>query len=243
MKLVIKSTDGNPVTSSLIVAENTDNDHASVIRLTREYQQQLEELGTLRFEIRKSGGRPTEYAMYNEEQATFLLTLMRNSEKVVQFKLALVKAFFEMRDLQKTRPVAAPDLPAKLFPSFFRVARLIGCDKNAAAISANQAVVKLTGTSVLSLLGSEHLEAENQQSLFFTPTELGERMGISGRKFNLLLAEAGLQAKKGEHWVPMAAAEGFCRIMDTGKRHGDGTMIQQVKWAETVTELFDKTPS
>ena len=62
-------------------------------------------------------------------------------------------------------------------------------------------------------------------------TELGERLVISGRKFNMLLAEAGLQAKKGEHWVPLPAAEGFCRIMDTGKRHGDGTMIQQIKWA------------
>jgi hypothetical protein len=131
--------------------------------------------------------------------------------------------------------------PTKEFKALFSVARLIGLDKNAAAISANQAAAKLTGTNVLALLGQQHLEAENQASLYFTPTELGERIGVSGRKFNMLLAEVGLQAKKGEHWAPLAAAEGFCRILDTGKRHGDGTMVQQVKWAENVLSLIEKS--
>lgn len=129
----------------------------------------------------------------------------------------------------------------KLVPLAVRAARALGLDKNAAAISANQAVAKLTGTNVMQLLGQTHLEAENQSSLFFTPTELGEQIGLSARKFNMLLAEAGLQAKKGEHWTPLQTAEGFCRIMDTGKRHGDGTMIQQVKWAENVLQLVKKS--
>lgn len=128
----------------------------------------------------------------------------------------------------------------KLVPLAVRAARALGMDKNAAALSANQAVAKLTGTNVMSLLGASHLEAENQKAMFFTPTELGERISVSGRKFNMLLAEAGLQAKKGEHWVPLAAAEGFVRILDTGKKHGDGTMIQQVKWAENVLALIQQ---
>lgn len=125
-------------------------------------------------------------------------------------------------------PVATPSAiaPTKEFRALFGIARLIGLDKNAAALSANQAVTKMTGTNVMQLLGHTHLDADNQESMFFTPTELGERIGVSGRKFNMLLAEAGLQAKKGEHWVPLQAAEGFCRILDTGKRHGDGSMIQ-----------------
>lgn len=124
----------------------------------------------------------------------------------------------------------------KLVPMVVRAARALGLDRNAAAISANQVVAKMTGTNVLQLLGHTHLDSETQ-TLFFTPTELGERMGISGRKFNMLLAEAGLQAKKGEHWCPMATAEGFVRVLDTGKRHGDGTMIQQVKWSDAVLKL------
>lgn len=127
----------------------------------------------------------------------------------------------------------------KLVPLAVRAARALGLDKNAAAISANQAVAKLTGTNVMQLLGHTHMEAE-QQVMFFTPTELGERIGVSGRKFNMLLAEAGLQAKKGEVWVPLTAAEGFCRVMDTGKRHGDGTMVQQLKWAENVLAILQQ---
>ena len=94
----------------------------------------------------------------------------------------------------------------RLVPVVVRAARALGLDKNAASISANQVVTKLTGTNVLRLLGHTHLEADNQTAMYFTPTELGERLGISGRKFNMLMAEAGLQAKKGEHWVPLAAA-------------------------------------
>lgn len=128
----------------------------------------------------------------------------------------------------------------KLVPLAVRAARALGLDKNAAALSANQAVAKITGTNVLTLMGRTHLEAENQDSLYFTPTELGQRINVSGRKFNMLLAEAGLQAKKGEHWMALPAAEGFYRIMDTGKRHGDGTMVQQIKWAENVLALVEK---
>lgn len=38
--------------------------------------------------------------------------------------------------------------PPRLFPDYFKVARLIGCDRNAAAISANQAVLQKTGARV-----------------------------------------------------------------------------------------------
>lgn len=127
----------------------------------------------------------------------------------------------------------------KLIPTVVRAARALGLDRNAAAISANQVVTKLTGTNVMQLLGHTHVESE-QQVMFFTPTELGERIGVSGRKFNMLLAEADLQAKKGKIWVPLTAAEGFCRILDTGKRHGDGTMVQQLKWAENVLTLIQQ---
>ncbi len=137
-------------------------------------------------------------------------------------------------------PAAASAVqPSLEFKALYEVATLIGLDQNVAAISANQAVVKLTGTNVLNLLGHEHLIAADQSSLFYTPTELGQRIGVSGRKFNLLLAEAGLQAKHGDKWAPMTAAEGLYRVLDTGKKHGDGTMVQQVKWADRLLSLVD----
>lgn len=132
------------------------------------------------------------------------------------------------------------------FRALYGIARLIGCDKNAAAISANQAVHKLTGQNVLALLGQVHMESERQE-LFFTPSELGARPGVTGktgtaagREFNLLLQAAGLHERIGNVWVPSPAAEGYCRILDTGKKHMNGTPVQQIKWSERVLDLFRK---
>lgn len=123
------------------------------------------------------------------------------------------------------------DRPAKVFPEYFRIAKLIGLDKNAAAISANQATFKKTGENVLALMGIEHLETEQP---WFTPTELGQRIDVTGRRFNMLLLEGGLQTKEGDHWLPTDSAKGMYRFFDTGKRHGDGTAVQQLKWSGDV---------
>lgn len=37
-------------------------------------------------------------------------------------------------------------------------------------------------------------------------------------------------------WVPTEKANGFYRLLDTGKRHTDGTMIQQMKCFASVLE-------
>lgn len=125
----------------------------------------------------------------------------------------------------------------RLTPAAVRAARALGLDKNAAAISADQAVRKITGASPMGLLGVTHLVAENQV-LYFTPTELGQRMGVSGQRMNILLAGAGLQERKGRDWVPTSAADGLYRVLDTGKVSG-GAMVQQVKWCARVLDVID----
>lgn len=114
--LVTVSPSGVPLTTSLVIAEGTDNQHKNVLDLVRTYQSDLEELGGVAFETHvvereQLGGRPSRVALLNQEQATFLLTLMRNSDVVVRFKLALVKAFFEM-----AKRLSDPLLPFRTMP-------------------------------------------------------------------------------------------------------------------------------
>lgn len=136
------------------------------------------------------------------------------------------------------RPVETATEALKLTPLAVKAARAFGLDKNAAAISANQFVQKLTGVNLLENFGHTHLEAENQDALYLSPTELGKRMGISAQKVNLLLAGAGFQMKRGDVWEVLEAGKDFARIFDTGKRHGSGVPIQQIKWSATVLPLL-----
>lgn len=93
---LVSIQEGEARTTSLVMAEGTDNEHASVILLVRKYQADLEEFGLLDFKSESSAGRPTEYATLNQEQATLLMTYMRNTEIIRTFKKALVKAFFDL---------------------------------------------------------------------------------------------------------------------------------------------------
>lgn len=136
-------------------------------------------------------------------------------------------------------PLKATAEAAKAFAPLVRVARLLGCDKNAAAISANQAIYAITSINLMQQLGHTHLEAERQDGHWYTPTELGKGIDTSARGVNLLLAEAGLQMKRGEKWEATDAGRDFCRIFDTGKKHGSGVSVTQMKWSPTVLPLLN----
>jgi phage regulator Rha-like protein/phage antirepressor YoqD-like protein len=110
--LVFTGDDGEARTTSMALAEGTERDHATVIRLVRDNLADLEDFGLLDFKSESTGGRPTEVAHLNEQQATLLLTYMRNNPAVRLFKKALVKAFYEMRAaLQQRDPMAALNDP------------------------------------------------------------------------------------------------------------------------------------
>ncbi|MEJ5030017.1 BRO-N domain-containing protein [Comamonas sp. MYb69] len=135
-------------------------------------------------------------------------------------------------------PLKATAEAAKAFAPLVRVARLLGCDKNAAAISANQAIYSMTNINLLQQLGQGQLEAEHQDSQWYTPTELGKLVGTSARGVNLLLAESGLQMKMGEKWEATDAGRDFCRLFDTSKKHNSGVPITQMKWSRNVLPML-----
>lgn len=88
-------------TDSLVIAEQTGNQHSSVTRLIRKNRETFENMGTIKFMDFKSknpkGGRPAKVYMLNEMQATFLITLLDNTPKVIAFKAELVSQFYKMR--------------------------------------------------------------------------------------------------------------------------------------------------
>lgn len=97
-----------PTTTSLIVAEGTCNEHASVLRLIRDNLSDFEEFGRVGFEIRPfvtaGGPQRRQIAVLNEQQATLLLTYLRNTPTIRDFKKRLVRAFYELKQQRDAMP-------------------------------------------------------------------------------------------------------------------------------------------
>lgn len=98
---LVFARNGQPFTTSIVLAENTENTHQSVLRLLRKYQKDFDFFGRVGFEIQpfetEGGTQRREIAILNEQQATLLVTYCKNTEVVRKFKVALVKAFYDMR--------------------------------------------------------------------------------------------------------------------------------------------------
>lgn len=103
MEELVVIKDNDIFTDSLIIAKGTKNEHDSVRKIIKKYENSIKELGRLRFKIdtlqTKGGKQEITYYLLNEQQATFLMTLLRNNELTVKFKLELVKQFYKMRQL------------------------------------------------------------------------------------------------------------------------------------------------
>lgn len=151
------------------------------------------------------------------------------------------KVYDRMTALEQQAAAPASQLTAtveaaKAFPHLHQVAILLGCDTNAAAISANQGTLAVTGVNLLALMGLQSLPSP-EQTIYLTPTELGKRCNppLSAVKVNQRLAAAGLQKNPSGHWEPTEQGRAYSRTFDTGKRHNSGVPVQQVKWkAETL---------
>ena len=117
MNIVYMDGKKEPYTTSEIIAECAEVKHHTVTRLVREHKADFEALGILGFEIHKldTRGQPKKSYILNEQQATLLITYLKNTEPVREFKKNLVKAFFEMREeLGKIKLERALERPKRL---------------------------------------------------------------------------------------------------------------------------------
>ena len=102
------------VVDSRLIALELGVEHQSLMKTINDHQFHVEQgFGILRFETAKleGRGRPNRFAYLTEDQATFVMTLSRNSEKVVQCKLKLVKAFSAAKQALQALPATQPAAP------------------------------------------------------------------------------------------------------------------------------------
>lgn len=97
---------------SRLLAPELNHRHRTIFESITKYQSNFEEHGLLTFKteavssINSRGVKYQKYALLNEDQCYFLLTLMRNNDFVVNKKSKLVKAFRQAKDQVALRDIA-----------------------------------------------------------------------------------------------------------------------------------------
>lgn len=101
--VVLTQHKGEARVDSRILAKQLRNQHKAVMVLIERYAAKFLKFGLLPFEmeaVKKEGARGAKhekYALLNEDQSYFLLSLSRNTDHVVDLKANLVHAFSEAR--------------------------------------------------------------------------------------------------------------------------------------------------
>lgn len=95
--IVSTYSDGALVVDSRLIAQQLNIEHEAFIKTIKKYQAQTEQaFGGLRFQIgvpSSPTGNPPQFVYLTEDQATFLMTLSRNTPEVVRCKVMLVSQF------------------------------------------------------------------------------------------------------------------------------------------------------
>lgn len=143
-----------------------------------------------------------------------------------------------IRGIERDLPLAT--LPtAKLseiepeFAAACRLAERFGLKGNQVLLSAARAVRLISGIDPTELLGMDGLVVDSGIR-HYTPSQLGRLLGTSGRTFNQLLVDRGLQERLMGQWVATELGRPHSILVDTAKQHNNGQPIQQLRWFETV---------
>lgn len=103
--LALHSVKGEPRIDSRVLAQHLGNQHKNVRELVEQHRHRFERISQLRFQTevgkrKQGGGNPERYALLTEDQAYYLLSLSKNTDRVADLKLRLVLAFREARQAQ-----------------------------------------------------------------------------------------------------------------------------------------------
>jgi len=100
MKNLIIKDHGEAFVSLNNIVEFSGVDKKSTQSLIRTYQSKIEALNKFKFEV--ISNRPEidwHKAKFNEDASAFLLSLMKNTKNIVEFKFNLIKQFSKMREI------------------------------------------------------------------------------------------------------------------------------------------------
>ncbi len=223
--LTVSENDGVLVIDSRLIAIELGIKHKSFMETIRKHEKQTEQaFGILRFETAEiiGKGQPEKFVYLTEEQSIFMMTLSRNTERVVECKIQLVKAFSEAKKLlekakstQTNQKSNNPPLPSarerletiRLGMDLF--SELGGWDERTAVLLKDQVRNILLGDRLQPSLTQnsqtepprlEYPVSDRAIDLGYRPTH-GQLLQISKRVKKLYLERHGTEPIKREQFV------------------------------------------
>lgn len=102
LSIILSMVKGETRVNTRVLDEQLSNKHKNSVTLIERYLDKFKEFGVVPFQTEKpssgiAGGRPERFALLNEDQTFFLLSLSRNTTRVVELKANLIMAFREAR--------------------------------------------------------------------------------------------------------------------------------------------------
>ena len=129
------------------------------------------------------------------------------------------------------------------YENYHKLANLLGLEGNQAKLAALARIKKVYRVDLLTDM-SISLESEHQ-TVYISPTELGKRIGVSGRKINIWLTNLGYQTNyrdlKGTlkySLTEKAKKDGLGKMFEDTKAHTEGT-VQRIKWSEEMVDILN----
>jgi phage regulator Rha-like protein len=192
LKLVERN--GQQLVDSKLIAEELGIQHESLMKVIDSYKDAIEaSFGSIRFEIglktgSKSGGKQPKVALLSEDQAIFVATLSKNSEKVILFKTRLVRAYATARKAVKS--LTNMDHKDVRDLMLYNIRLLDEMEKtNKELSSANSCISVLTP---LAAFASDLIDIEKSSVLV---RELGPTFNMGRNTFYEILREIGVFKK------------------------------------------------
>ena len=129
-----------------------------------------------------------------------------------------------------------PALPSGVIEGARVIFEVAGIKDNQLSLALDGVYASYTGRSALKA-GEVELVAPTQNQTL-TPTQIGRHFGLNARQVNEKLAYAGYQHRVCGLWEPIGAGKEYGVMMDTNKRHMNGTPVRQLKWDSRILGVF-----
>lgn len=115
VSLSLPTLDGEPFTTSTMIANHAEVKHYAVQQLIKKYTHDLQEFAKVAFEMQPVPSRQrTKIYLLNEQQATLIITHLGNTALVQEFKKAMARQFYATRkELTKRRSSREIEKPTR----------------------------------------------------------------------------------------------------------------------------------